>query len=316
MYRIGVDLGGTNIVVGIINEKNEIIQKAKRPTNAPRAAEGIFDDIADAIKEAMEAQGLTNDDIISIGVGTPGSVNKGEELIEFANNLGFDNVPAYKLLRVRTGIMNVYFDNDANCAALGEAVAGCGKGVKDFIMITLGTGVGSGIIVNGKLVTGLNYAAGEMGHTVIVYNGLQCNCGRRGCWEKYSSATALIAQTKDAMRINPDSLMWDIAENDFAKVNGRTAFDAWRKGDVAAKGVVNNYISMLACGISNIVNTFQPDIVCVGGGVGNEKETLLEPVRKILSSERYSIHAKKQTRILAAELGNDAGIIGAALLDE
>ena len=316
MYRIGVDLGGTNIVVGIVNENNEIIQKAQRPTNAPRAAEGIFDDIADAIKEAMDAQKLTNDDIISIGVGTPGSVNKGEELIEFANNLGFDNVPAYKLLRVRTGIMNVYFDNDANCAALGEAVAGCGKGVKNFIMITLGTGVGSGIIVNGKLVTGLNYAAGEMGHTVIVYNGLQCNCGRRGCWEKYSSATALISQTKDAMRLNADSLMWDIAENNFANVNGRTAFDAWRKGDAAATAVVNNYISMLSCGISNIVNTFQPDIVCVGGGVGNEKENLLAPVRKLLASERYSIHAKKQTRLLAAELGNDAGIIGAALLDE
>ena len=316
MYRIGVDLGGTNIVVGIVNENNEIIQKAQRPTNAPRAAEGIFDDIADAIKEAMDAQNLTNDDIISIGVGTPGSVNKGEELIEFANNLGFDNVPAYKLLRVRTGIMNVYFDNDANCAALGEAVAGCGKGVKNFIMITLGTGVGSGIIVNGKLGTGLNYAAGEMGHTVIVYNGLQCNCGRRGCWEKYSSATALISQTKDAMRLNADSLMWDIAENNFANVNGRTAFDAWRKGDAAATAVVNNYISMLSCGISNIVNTFQPDIVCVGGGVGNEKENLLAPVRKLLASERYSIHAKKQTRLLAAELGNDAGIIGAALLDE
>lgn len=316
MYRIGVDLGGTNIVVGIVNENNKIIQKAQRPTNAPRAAEGIFDDIADAIKEAMDAQNLTNDDIISIGVGTPGSVNKGEELIEFANNLGFDNVPAYKLLRVRTGIMNVYFDNDANCAALGEAVAGCGKGVKNFIMITLGTGVGSGIIVNGKLVTGLNYAAGEMGHTVIVYNGLQCNCGRRGCWEKYSSATALISQTKDAMRLNADSLMWDIAENNFANVNGRTAFDAWRKGDAAATAVVNNYISMLSCGISNIVNTFQPDIVCVGGGVGNEKENLLAPVRKLLASERYSIHAKKQTRLLAAELGNDAGIIGAALLDE
>ncbi len=316
MYRIGVDLGGTNIVVGIVNEKNEIIQKAKRPTNAPRAAEGIFDDIADAIKEAMDAQHLTNDDIISIGVGTPGSVNKGEELIEFANNLGFDNVPAYKLLRVRTGIMNVYFDNDANCAALGEAVAGCGKGVKNFVMITLGTGVGSGIIVNGKLVTGLNYAAGEMGHTVIVYDGLQCNCGRKGCWEKYSSATALIAQTKDAMRANSDSIMWDMIDGNFGNVNGRTAFDAARKGDATAKAVCNKYISMLACGISNIVNTFQPDMVCVGGGVGNEKENLLSPVRKILASERYSIHAKKQTQLVAAELGNDAGIVGAALLDE
>lgn len=316
MYRIGVDLGGTNIVVGIIDKNNKIVAKASRKTNAPRAAEGIFDDMADAVKEAMSQIHITNDDVISVGVGTPGSVNKGEELIEFANNLGFDNVPAYKLLRDRLGIQKVYFDNDANCAALGEAVAGCGKGVQNFIMITLGTGVGSGIIVNGKLVTGLNYAAGEMGHTVIVYDGLQCNCGRKGCWEKYSSATALIAQTKEAMKKNYNSLMWELVGNEISKVNGRTAFDAMRKGDAVAQAVVNNYVAILACGISNIVNTFQPDMVCVGGGVGNEKENLLGPVRKILKSEIYSIHAKKQTQLVAAELGNDAGIIGAALLDE
>lgn len=316
MYRIGIDLGGTNIVVGIIDENNKIVAKASRKTNVPRAAELIFDDMADAVKDAMSQLHITNDDVISVGVGTPGSVNKSAELIEFANNLGFDNVPAYKLLRDRLGFQNVYFDNDANCAALGEAVAGCGKGVKDFIMITLGTGVGSGIIVNGKLVTGVNYAAGEMGHTVLVYNGLQCNCGRKGCWEKYSSATALISQTKDAMKENVNSLMWDLVGNDITKVNGRTAFDAMRKGDATAQAVVNNYVALLACGIGNIINTFQPNMVCVGGGVGNEKENLLGPVRKLLGSEVYSIHAKNQTQLVAAELGNDAGIIGAALLNE
>ena len=315
MYRIGVDLGGTNIVVGIIDENNRILAKAQRKTNAPRAAEGIFDDMADAIREAMEKLGVTNDDIRSIGVGTPGSVNKALELIEFANNLGFDNVPAYKLLRERTGIGNVYFDNDANCAALGEAVAGCGQGVKDFVMIALGTGVGSGIIVNGKLVTGVNYAAGEMGHTVIVFGGVPCNCGRRGCWEKYSSATALISQTKDAMRLHPESKMWDVA-GEFSRVNGRTAFEAARLGDPAARRVVNDYEAYLACGISNLINIFQPDMICVGGGIGNERENLLAPVRRIVSSEIYSIHAKKQTQIVSATLGNDAGVIGAALLDE
>ena len=316
MYRIGVDLGGTNIAVGIINEKNEIVARAQRKTNAPRAAEGIFDDMAAAVKEAMEKLGITNDQVKSIGVGTPGSVNKAQELIEFANNLGFDNVPAYRLLRERTGITNVYFDNDANCAALGEAVAGCGQGVKDFVMITLGTGVGSGIIANGKLVTGVNYAAGEMGHTVIVYGGEPCNCGRKGCWERYSSATALITQTRNAMRENPDSLMWDVVNGDFTRVNGRTAFEAAKRGDAAAKKVVNTYEAYLACGLSNVINIFQPDMVCVGGGVGNEKENLLAPVRRIVDSEIYSIHAKRQTKIVSAALGNDAGIIGAALLDE
>lgn len=316
MYRIGVDLGGTNIVVGVINEENKIIAKASRKTNSPRPAEGIFDDMADAIKEAMEQAQITFKDVISVGVGTPGSVNKGDELIDFANNLAFDNVPAYALLRERIGFDKVYFDNDANCAALGEAVAGCGKGVKNFVMITLGTGVGSGIIANGKLVTGLNYAAGEMGHMVISYDGVPCNCGRKGCWESYSSATALIVQTKNAMRKNADSLMWELTENDLGKVTGKTAFDAARKGDAAAKSVVNTYMSYLAVGIGNVVNIFQPDIVCVGGGVGNEKENLLAPVRKLVATERYSVHAKKQTQILCAVLGNDAGIIGAALLDE
>lgn len=316
MYRIGVDLGGTNIAVGVINEENKIIAKASRKTNSPRPAEGIFDDMADAIKEAMEQAQITFKDVISVGVGTPGSVNKGDELIEFANNLAFDNVPAYALLRERIGFDKVYFDNDANCAALGEAVAGCGKGVKNFVMITLGTGVGSGIIANGKLVTGLNYAAGEMGHMVISYDGVPCNCGRKGCWESYSSATALIIQTKNAMRKNADSLMWELTENDLGKVTGKTAFDAARKGDAAAKAVVNTYMSYLAVGIGNVVNIFQPDIICVGGGVGNEKENLLAPVRKLVATERYSVHAKKQTQILCAMLGNDAGIIGAALLDE
>ncbi len=316
MYRIGVDLGGTNIVVGVINEENKIIAKASRKTNSPRPAEGIFDDMADAIKEAMEQAQITFKDVISVGVGTPGSVNKADELIEFANNLAFDNVPAYALLRERIGFDKVYFDNDANCAALGEAIAGCGKGVKNFVMITLGTGVGSGIIANGKLVTGLNYAAGEMGHMVINYDGVPCNCGRKGCWESYSSATALIMQTKTAMRKNADSLMWEIVENNLDNVNGRTAFDAARKGDAAAKAVVNKYMSYLAVGIGNVVNIFQPDIVCVGGGIGNEKENLLTPVRKLVATERYSIHAKKQSQLLCAVLGNDAGIIGAALLDE
>ena len=316
MYRIGVDLGGTNIVSAVVDENNKIIAKAKEKTNAPRPAEEIFDDIAKTIQDAIYSAGLTMNDIQSIGIGTPGSVNKEKGVIEFANNLGFDNVPAYNLLHERTGCKNIFFDNDANCAALGEAVAGVGKGAKDFIAITLGTGVGSGIVVNGKLVTGVNYAAGEMGHTVLVYDGEPCNCGRKGCWERYSSATALIQQTKDAMAKDPFTKMWDLADGNIRNVDGRTAFDGMRAGDATATEVVKNYMGYLACGMANIINTFQPEVLCVGGGVGNEKENLLGPVRKLVEAQIYSIHARKQTRICAAELGNDAGIIGAALLTE
>lgn len=316
MYRVGVDLGGTNIAVGVIDENLQIVGRGKKKTNCPRAAELIMDDIAAAVRMAVEDAGITLDDVKSIGIGTPGSVNKSNGYIEFANNLGFDQVPAKEMLETRLDGKTVYLDNDANCAALGEAVAGCGKGVKNFVAITLGTGVGSGIILDGKIVSGINYAAGELGHMVICVDGEQCNCGRRGCWERYASATALIAQTKDAMRHNQNSIMWDIVDGDVNKVNGRTSFDAMRRGDAAAEKVVADYIYYLSEGLINIINALQPEIICVGGGIGHEGETLLVPVRKYINRGRYSIHASKQTVIVSAELGNDAGIYGAALLDE
>ena len=209
----------------------------------------------------------------------------------------------------------VYLDNDANCAALGEAVAGVGRGVSSFVAITLGTGVGSGIVLDGKIVTGVNDGAGEMGHMVIVADGERCTCGRRGCWERYASATALIQQTKDAMHHDMDSKMWELVGGDINRVSGRTSFDAMRAGDKTAKKVVDKYIFYLAVGIINIVNALQPEIICIGGGIGHEKENLLVPLRKYVARERYSIHADRQTEILSAQLGNDAGIIGAALLD-
>lgn len=315
MYRIGVDLGGTNIVVGVVDEASKIITKAKRKTSCPRPAEEIFKDVAACIKTAMENAKITAADIKSIGVGTPGSVNKADGVIDYANNLGFDKVPARKILSEFFDIP-VYLENDANCAALGEAVAGAGNNAQNFVAITLGTGVGSGIIVNGKILNGCNDAAGEMGHLVIAMDGEPCTCGRRGCWEAYSSATALVKQTKAAMEANKDSYMWELVEQNINKVNGRTAFDAMRKGDATGKAVVDEYIRMLSIGITNVINVFQPDVLCVGGGIGCEGENLLAPVRAHVEKDRYSVHSTKQTKICAAVLGNDAGIIGAALLDE
>lgn len=315
MYRIGVDLGGTNIAVGVVSEDMKIIGRGKVKTKCPRPAAEIFDDIAVAVDMAVKDAGISMDEVSSIGVGTPGSVNKENGYIEFANNLDFNQVPAKKMLEERLG-KTVYLDNDANCAALGEAIAGVGKGVGNFVAVTLGTGVGSGIIVNGKIVGGVNYAGGEMGHTVIMVNGKQCNCGRKGCWEQYASATALIAQTKEAMLKNIDSKMWQITGGSIDNVSGRTAFDAMRLGDAAAKEVCDNYIYYVSVGIINIINTFQPEFVCIGGGISHEGDTILNPIKKHIDNERYSIHASKQTKIVAAELGNDAGIFGAALLDE
>ncbi|MBQ6932368.1 MAG: ROK family protein [Clostridia bacterium] len=315
MYRIGVDLGGTNIAVGVVDKNFNIIGRGKMKTNAPRPAKAIFDDIATAIRMAVSDAEITLDEVKSIGIGTPGSVNKAEGIIDFANNLDFDHVPAKELLSENLGTDKIYIDNDANCAALGEALAGAGKGKDSFVAITLGTGVGSGIVIDGKLVVGCNYAAGEMGHMVIAMDGEQCNCGRRGCWERYASATALIAQTKDAMKKNVDSIMWELVDDNIAKVSGRTAFDAMRKGDAAGKQVVDNYIRYIAVGLVNVINALQPDMICIGGGISHEKDNLLIPLRKHINRGRYSIYSSKQTEICCATLGNDAGIIGAAMLD-
>ena len=206
MYRIGVDLGGTNIVAGVVDEFYKIVGKGKRKTACPRPAKEILADIAVCVNEAVKDAGITMDEVSSIGIGTPGSVNKRLGIIEYANNLGFDKVPARDVLS-KYFDQPIYLENDANCAALGEAVAGAGGNVENFVAITLGTGVGSGIIVNGKIVNGCNDAAGEMGHSVIVVDGEPCTCGRCGCWEAYSSATALVRQTKKAMQENKDSLM-------------------------------------------------------------------------------------------------------------
>lgn len=312
MYSIGIDLGGTNIVASVVNDKYEVLGTGTTPTALPRSAEEIFDDIAKVCRVAMEEAEVSISEISSVGMGTPGTVNK-EGIIEFSNNLKFDNIPAKDMLRERLGDVPVYLENDANCAALGEAYAGCGCGSNNFIAVTLGTGVGSGIILNGKIVSGINCAGGECGHTVIVVDGEPCNCGRKGCWESYASATALIRQTKEAMDKNPDSVMHELAKAE-GKVSGRTAFDAMRKGDKAGTEVVDKYIKYVACGITNLVSIFQPEIICIGGGICNEGETLLKPIRDYVANERYSVHSKIQTKIVKAELGNVAGVIGAALL--
>ncbi len=316
MYRIGVDLGGTNIAVGLINEKMEIISRSNTKTNIPRPAEEIFADIVKCAKDVVSKAGIEMSEVASIGIGTPGSCDKKNGVILYANNLYFDNVPAAELVNKELPGIPVYIENDANCAALGEALAGSGKGKKSFIAVTLGTGVGSGIVFDGQVLTGCNDAGGELGHMTIKFDGEPCNCGRIGCWERYASATALVNQTKAAMLEHKDSVMWQLASGDVENAGGRTAFDAMRIGDKWGTEVVNNYIRYIAVGTTNIVNIFQPEMICFGGGICNEGETLLAPIREHVARERYSKKQEVQTEICRATLGNDAGIIGAACLTE
>ncbi len=313
MYKLGIDLGGTNIVAGVVDENYKIIATAKRKTNCPRPAEEIIDDMAAVAFEVIEKAGLKKEDIEAAGVGSPGAIDPNNGVVCFANNLGFFNVPMASMLKERTGI-DFYLENDANAAAYGEFVAGAGKGTKDFVMITLGTGVGGGIVIGGKLYSGSNYAGAELGHMVISMDGEMCGCGRQGCWESYASATALIRQTKQAMIKYPNTIMWQMCNNDINAVNGRTAFDAMRKGDDAGKLVVDKYIYYISVGIANCINIFQPEIICIGGGVSNEGDNLTEPIKKYVEGDDYARNVNNKSKIKTATLGNDAGIIGAAYI--
>ncbi len=316
MYNIGIDLGGTNIAVGVVDENYKIVGKGRIKTTNCKTPEEVIEGMAKAALLAVENAGLTLSDISNVGVGSPGSVDTVTGTVITSNNIRFTNLPMKKMLEEKLGGIPVYLENDANAAAYGEMIAGAGKGTKNFIAITLGTGVGSGIVVEGKLLPGVNCAVGEMGHMVIVVGGEECTCGRNGCFEAYASATALIRQTKRAMLENKDSKMWEMVGGDIDKTDGRTAFDGMRQGDETAKKVVDTYCEYVACGLTNIVNTFQPEVICIGGGISNEGETLLAPIREYVKKYRYSQDFTEQTQIKTAKLGNDAGIIGAAALYE
>ena len=312
-YYIGIDLGGTNIVAAVVDEDYKILTKASTKTNRPRPAEAIADDMAAMAIQAVKDAGLTMDDIEWVGVGTPGIANSETGIIEYSNNRGFENTPMADLIRKHID-KPIYIENDANAAAYGEYVAGAAKGAKNAVCITLGTGVGGGIIIDGQIYAGSNFGGAEIGHTVISIDGPQCSCGRKGCFEVYSSATGLIRMTKEKMDAVPDSVMHKITEERNGKVSARTAFDAMRQGDAAAKEVVDFYIKALATGITNTINIFQPDILCVGGGVCNEGDALLLPMKALVEQEVYTRNSPKNTKIVIAELGNDAGLIGAAFL--
>lgn len=311
-YYVGIDLGGTNIVAGVVDEEYNIIAKASTKTNCPRPEKEIADDMAKMALKAVDNAGLTIDQIEWIGVGTPGIANSATGIIEFAGNLGFNNTPMVKYIRESID-KPVFIENDANAAAYGEYVAGSAKGAKNAVCITLGTGVGAGIIIDGKIYAGSNFAGAEVGHTVIEVGGAQCSCGRKGCFEAYSSATGLIRMTKEAIAENPDCIMAKMAE-ERGKVTARTSFDSMREGDSVAKAVVDKYIKYLAAGITNTINIFQPDVLCIGGGVCNEGDPLLLPMKAIVEQENFARNSEKKTEIVIAKLGNDAGIIGAAFL--
>ena len=311
-YYCGIDLGGTNIKAGIVDGEGKLLNKLSIKTNADRSMEEIIHDMGQLALDAIKDAGLEVKDIEAIGIGSPGTPDNDEGLLVYSSNLPFNKAPMRKLIRDVVDLP-VYIDNDANCAAMAEAVAGAGKGAKDSVTITLGTGVGAGVIVNGRIFSGFNQAGSEFGHTVLVSGGVQCGCGRKGCFEQYASASALARMTREAAEANPDSLLNKVYAEE-GEWNARIAFIAMREGDKTAEEVVDSYTSYLADGLANAINAFMPEVLIVGGGVCNEGDPLLIPMREKTMSRPYFGPGVPKTRIALAQMGNDAGIVGAAMM--
>ena len=309
-YYVGIDLGGTFIKGGIVDDLGNIVVQDKTPTESAGGSEKVAQNIAALAKSLMAKVGLGAGDVEGLGMGVPGMIDSKAGTVIYSNNLAWEDFEIGARVGELTGL-SVKIANDANVAALGEVKFGVAKEYSNAILLTLGTGVGGGIVVDGKLVEGNRSAGAELGHSVIVMGGEQCTCGRKGCLEAYASATALIRDTKRAMLLHSDSKMWEIGSID--EVSGKTAFD-YRETDVYAKAVVDGYIRGLACGIVNFANIFRPEVVILGGGVCAQGDNLVKPLQKLLDEELFAGEKGPQVKIVVAQLGNSAGILGAAAL--
>ena len=313
MYA-GIDLGGINIAVGLVDDDYSMIAKGSVPTGRERTFGEIMKDAADLINRLVAESGRTAAEIRAIGMGAPGVPDVEKKTVIYACNLPQVHHSSLKdeMAKYFPGVP-VYVENDANAAAYGEILAGAAKGLANAVVVTLGTGVGGGVIIDNKIYAGFNHAGSEIGHMVLNFNGPKCGCGRSGCFEAYASATALIQQTKEMIQSYPDSVIHDMIDHNPDNINGKTAFDAAKQGDRAGEKIVSKYLEYLGIGVMNIVNMLQPEAIVIGGGICKEGEYLLAPLRKYVATYAYT-NEVPQTKLLAASLGNDAGIIGAAML--
>lgn len=314
MKYIGIDIGATNLKAGLVDEAGQILATQKMKVSMIQSPEELARCMAQMTTELAQTADVPMEDIVSIGVGVPGVVEIRSGSLQYSCNLPFRKVPLRRMFH-RYLDKPLYLENDGNCAAVGEYYAGAGRNSKRFVTITLGTGIGGGIIHNGKIYHGSNGMAGEVGHMSIQLGGEPCPCGRSGCWERYASATALKRLTQRVLSENPDSILRQVVDENDRHISGQSAFIAARRGDPVGQYICDTYIDYLCAGIVNLVNIFQPDTLALGGGVSNEQdEQLLLPVRRIVARQSIPCDPEKMTRIVKAELGSNAGIIGAALL--
>ena len=313
MYRAGIDLGGTAIKAGIIDAKQQIVAQASVPTGAERPAEEVIADMAGVVRQLLEKLQIDESGLLGIGVGSPGLVDADAGIVRYSNNISWENVALVQELK-KYFSCEIRISNDANCAALGEVKAGAAKDIANAVLLTLGTGVGAGIILNGRVFEGSNAGGAELGHISMVVGGEPCTCGRRGCVEAYVSATALIRDAKRAAAADKKSLLNELCDQRLENMNGRIPFDAALQGDKTAKEVVENYCTYLAEAIANYVNIFRPDVVLLSGGICNQGTNLTKAVEEHLSFLCFGGDRAFVPPVRCAVLGSDAGMIGAANL--
>lgn len=300
---IGIDVGGTAIKGAVIDDGGKLYGEDSIQTVCGR---GIVDCIATLCNRLLK---VCKDEVKGIGIGCAGVIDSAGGRVILARNLSLENFPLVELLREKIDLP-VKITNDANAAALGEARFGAGKEYKNSILVTLGTGVGGGIVIDGKLFEGNRSAGAEIGHMVIEKGGELCSCGRRGCFEAYSSATALKRQTKHAMEEDAGSAMWRTCTSD--TVTGKTAFEHM-ESDRSAREVVDKYIEYLACGLTNLTNIFRPEVIMLGGGVSKEGVRLTAPLQEIVDRETFASDYAP-VKVTVATLGSKAGVYGGAAL--
>ena len=312
MYYIGLDVGGTTFKAGVVTEDGRIVHKDAMPTGIERPYQEIIADMAALCKKVAADAGIEMSEIRSIGVGVPGLFDNKTGMIPFCTNLGWHDIPFVAEMKKHLDTP-VYGDNDATVAGLAESVAGVSAGIKDSVFLTLGTGVGGGIIIDGKPYSGAHGCGSEIGHMMIKMGGELCTCGNYGCFERYASATAIIREARKAIVEYPESSMLAACGGDPEKLNAKIVIDAARAGDEAAKAVFGGYVQALAVGIINIINMLDPEVIVLGGGVSAAGEFLLDAVREAVKPMVF-FKTMPYARIELAQLGNDAGIIGAAML--
>lgn len=312
MIRIGVDVGGTGIQIGVVDKEYHIIQESSIPTRTDIPFEEQVKHIADCIVSTVQAAGLNEDDIESVGIGIPGIASaKTGEIIK-CTNMGWYHVPFRDVFN-RYLNKPVHIDNDANVAALAESVAGISAGTSSSVFITIGTGIGSGIIINERIWSGAHHIGAELGHVIFDLDGVPCTCGNHGCLERYCSATALIRMAREAVAEQPDSLILRSVNMDPSRIEAKTVFDAARQGDTLAVSVYNRYTDYLAQAIASVVNLLDPEVIVLGGGVSKAGHFLLDPLTQ--KYKQYIVfNDQPLPPVKIAVLGPEAGIIGAAML--